>query len=596
MAELDKAGHDAITMWTARYRAWEAFAKDQRDKWDRYYKIYRCYAEGRKDNLSNLFIPFIFSLIETIEPRLVEAFISTKPWVGVLPVGPEDVPAAKAMGDLLQWQLEERIDFPTKMASWLKSCLIYGTSIGMVTWRLEQIERQKLSQVNIRLPGGFSVALWAGKQPVKETVYDDNDFQHIDLYSFFFEPRAQSVEDALYCGHLSYENLDFLKRMEAEGLYQNVDLVEKSGTQEDSPMFKRLNNMGLGTASNVVQADPRSRIYELMHCWENDRYTVICNREVVLRDGSNPYYHKRKPYVKITDIPIPHEFYGMGEIEPAEFLQYGINDLTNAQIDYLMMSILGVFLVDETSRLTTADLKLHPRKIIRVSEQDNLRPWQMPPLDPAAFQMPSVLKMYIENAVGASDVPRGMPMPKGATATEVSTVQQMAEARFRLKIRLINQAGIRHIARLMAWNNQQFIRQPKIIRLLGEDGMAFPSFTPELLQGNFDFLPAGVAEEPLVAKENRRNNMMLFYQLAKDDPMWKQRELRKRVAEALEIKDVDAVLKTDEEIAQEQAAMQAQQAAMMVAQSQQPAPAGVSGPQPPGFEQMLGGMQNGGGR
>ncbi len=588
MADMQPNDKETLNLWLSRFKRWEGFVnKGYRDKWDRFYKAYRCHVEDRNDNLSNLFLPFIFSMVETIEPRLVEAFFGTKPWTGVLPQGPEDIVGAKAQEDLIQFQLEERMGFLSRAAEWLKGCLIYGTGIGMVTWKLEQRVRQKLQRVAIPLPGGFSVPLWSGVQTVTETTYDDNWFDHIDLGGFFFEPRATDVDGALYCGHLSYENWAYLKQMEGQGFYRNLDLVEQTQSPEQSAVFRRLNQVGLGGDLDDSQ-DKQGRTYELMHCFEDDRYTVICNREVVIRDGPNPYYHKRKPYVKIVDIPVMHEFYGMGEVEPTEFLQYALNDLTNAQMDYVLMSILGVFLLDDNSKLTAEDLRLHPRKILRVSEQDNLRPWAMPNLNPASFTLGDLLKWFMENAVGAGDVSRGMTMSKGATATEVSTVQQMAESRFRLKVRLINNAGIRSVARLMALNNQQFVRREKAIRITGAEGYQFPKFTPEMLQGNFDFIPAGVAEEPLVSKENRRNNMMQLYQIAKDDPMFKQRELRKRVVEVLDVKDVDAVLKTEEELAQEAA----QQAQMQAAQAQAAAPA--PNPQPmPGVDQMMGGMMGG---
>lgn len=585
-----------LQMWLDRYKRWEKFSKDHRLKWDRYYQVYRCYVEKRDDGLSNIFIPFIFSIIETILPRLIEAHFGTKPWAGVLPVGPEDVPGAKAMEQILQFQMEERINFVEKSADWFKEDLILGTSIGLVTWRVEQHVRQKLQRKQIVLPGGFNIPLPAWEsRTVRETTYDDNDFQHIDLHEFWFEPRAKDIESALYCGHFSYENWAYLKMMEGQGVYKNLDLVEKTVNEEKSAAFKRLNDIGLGSDSNDGN-DKDDQVHKLQHCFEGDWYTVIADDEVVIRDGPNPYYHKRKPYARIVDIPVPHEFYGIGEVEPAEYLQYALNDLTNAQIDYVMMSILGVFLRREGSKLTLEDLKLHARKVIDVEDVENpeVKPWQFPSIDPTSFTLGSLIKDYISNTTGAQDVVRGQLAPKQTTAFEISTVQQMAEARFRLKVRLINQMGIRQVARLMAFNNQQFIRQDRAIRMLGpEKGQyLFPKFKPEELQGNFDFIPAGVAEEPLLSKENKRESLKKLLAEIGQDPLVKRRELLKKVVEAYDIEDVNEVLKTDEEIAAEQqAAADAQAAAQGGLPPAQPEAQPQLPPEIP--PEMMGGMMNG---
>ena len=71
---------------------------------------------------------------------------------------------------------------------------------------------------------------------------------------------------------------------------------------------------------------------EILEYWEDERVITVADGRVVIRDDKNPY-SCGKPFIHIVDQVVPHEFYGIGEIEQIESLQYELNDWRNHRMD-----------------------------------------------------------------------------------------------------------------------------------------------------------------------------------------------------------------------------------------------------------------------
>jgi hypothetical protein len=72
-----------------------------KQKWDRYYKLYRSYLEKKNYPWqSNIFVPYAFSTVETIVPRLV----STKPQVDAMPREKQDQVYAELQSAIIDYE------------------------------------------------------------------------------------------------------------------------------------------------------------------------------------------------------------------------------------------------------------------------------------------------------------------------------------------------------------------------------------------------------------------------------------------------------------------------------------------------------------
>jgi hypothetical protein len=115
------------------------------DRWIDFNRLYRSKLpdEDTYAHMARLFIPYTFSSIETVIPRMVEAIFSSEPIVAVKPHDQTDMDKAKILEQLLNYQLK-RMDFFRTFITLSKMCLTYGTCIAKVDWRKEFKTKSKV--------------------------------------------------------------------------------------------------------------------------------------------------------------------------------------------------------------------------------------------------------------------------------------------------------------------------------------------------------------------------------------------------------------------------------------------------------------------
>ena len=222
-------------------RAQEA-RQPREDKWKRYYELYRSYVENRSDGLSNLFIPLVFAAIETVLPRLVEAIFASRPYLAVLPREPQDVDNARVMETLIDYQLVDKMNIVRKFNNWIRECLIYGTAVGKVGWRFETRPRiVRVPRLEI-----FGVKFGETTKEEQTVFYDDPDFEPIDLFDFFIDPDATTIDEAAFCIHRFYRSMSYLKKQAENGIYENIDELEELTASGTITSNERISDIGLG--------------------------------------------------------------------------------------------------------------------------------------------------------------------------------------------------------------------------------------------------------------------------------------------------------------------------------------------------------------
>lgn len=526
-----------------RFKAAETARQPYETKWLRFYQAYSCYVKPRTDGKANIFVPEVFSVIESIVPRIIDALFSTYPYVAVFGQDEADQAKAKMQEALLNFQLDQRIGIVAKYVDFVRECLIYGTAVAKVPWRLEQ--RKVIRRApGIRWAGPFPIPAMVPKQTT-EVAYDDPDMEHIDITDFFIDPQADSLERARYVIHRSWRDMEYLQRMAEQKVYGNVDHL-KPGAGEDVERGTqlRLSSIGLGGDGSE---DPQDKPIEILEYWEADRVITVANRLTVLRDDPNPFWDKRLPFFAIRNYTKPHEFYGTGEVEPNETQNYELNALRNQRLNFLNQAIEFMWKVLEGGDVNEEELKTRPGGIVHVQNMDDVQPLEMPKLPDGAFAEDKAIREAIQNTSGVFDYAKGASPGRSETATTVVSLQQAAEQRFKLKIRLFEYTGLRELASFIVARNEQFMDRPKVIRVVGEEGAQFQKVTPEQIAGRFDFKPAGSAVEPMANRQVKQDQWVKLYELLKEDPRVDPYELLKKVLEAYEVKDIEKLLKQVEE-------------------------------------------------
>ena len=159
------------------------------------------------------------------------------------------------------------------------------------------------------------------------------------------------------------------------------------------------------------------------------------------------------------------------------------------------------------SQVSDEDLVSRPNGIIDVDSMEDLQKLEMGDIPRSAFTSEDILHRNLEQALGTPPILRGVEGKSGATATEVSTMNENALGRFEAKIRVFEELCVNDIARMMDLNNQQFITDNRVAKLDLDDVSKWREIEPGDLIGEFDYSPAKTSVDAAANKDLRRQQM-----------------------------------------------------------------------------------------
>lgn len=539
----------------SRFRWSEQWRRPWDDKWLRWYKTFRGIVpklpEGEEDR-SNLHIPYTYSTVDTVRAKLLTACFANRPYVSFIPKDADDVENAKNMETLVDSQMNRTdAEFMVKMYQLFTDMLIYGGCPYEVGWRYE------LRKIKRKVPmvDESGILLGYEEQEIEVVNWDDPDFQPFMIDDLYPDPEGTSIDDCSWVIRRRYITRKELEAKIDEGIYKVKDLeaINQAGDRISEGKQDRLAAIGAADAY-ADEADVGGRRYELLEMWEDDRVTTVINRTEVIRDEANPFWHGKKPFGFAKFDPLNGEFYGISLVEVIEHLQAELNTTRNQRIDATSQIINRMWIVLKGMGLEPADLVSRPNGIIWVDSMEEApKEVEFKPPDPAAYQEESIIKADIQEATSTYNEARGAPSDTKRTATENAIRERATNIRFETKLRIFEALGLKRLGFFYDQLNQQFIDDIRSVRISGEDGgYEWQEMRPEDIAGRFEYQPAGSSIEPTLDKLEYRTNLLNLYNEFKEDPEIKTRELKKRVFEAFGIKDTEKLIKSEEEIMQEQ--------------------------------------------
>ena len=494
--ELKKEGLAALV--SERFLLSKSWRQPLQDDWNRYYKLYRSQLDDSGDPWrSNLFIPYCFSTIETILPRLV----TNRPTFDFVPREPNDQDKAELVNDLMKYQWDVT-NMDLVMVDWVKETLMYGTGILKCPWAMTQ-------EVDGPMP------------------------QVVDLFDFFVDPSAVDIPDAKYVIHRTTKTLTYLKEMQKMGIYKNTERLEGAGKIEDMKAERR-SNMGLSDP----MPDKKTKEVEILEYWTKNRVITVANQQTIIRNDENPYGFI--PFIRLVDHKVPHEFYGIGEIEPIEGLQYELNDWRNHRMDGKTLTLNPMWWVPPG--VDVDDFIAEPGAVISSSEKPE--PIEVRSDKLSDYREEEIIKGDMQTATGVSDYSRGVESASGIsneTATGISLIQEAANMRFRMKVMYIEEMAIKQVGLMILKLDQKFISEEKVIRVTGTMGQDWQTITPEDITGEYDIVIETGSSQPMNEELRRRRAMELLTLFGQDPDLSPEGrvELKKSVMEAYGKKNAD---------------------------------------------------------
>lgn len=466
--------------------------------WDAYHKQYRSVISDEKNMpyMAQLFIPYSFTAVETVIPRIAEAVFSSDPIVAVKPVAPDDISNAKINEVLLNWQLRKMNLFETLIIL-SKMCLVYGTCVAKVDWKKDI--RHKFRVNPLMDVYGYPVYNEQGKvQTQKEeydvVMYDDPYIYPIDLYRFYIQPGATSIEDAEYCIAVTETTIGELKQLETAGIYKNISKLEEvKGTLKFDKGKNRYTNVNLTDPNTTV--DNYSEKVTLYEYWENNRVIVVAEDKVVIRNEENPYWHCRKPFVAAKICPVENEFYGIGLMEMVKSLQAELNDVRNQRLDNVKLALNKMYVVARDADVDIKKLISEPGGIISSNYVDGVKWIEASDITASAYSEAKIITDDIQNVHGIYDYSKGATPNQRETATGILSLQEAANVRFKLMIMVMLKNLLNPSVEIMNDLNQQFITSEKVLMLTGQEFVRIENI--DEIAGRYDYEPIGASLEGL---------------------------------------------------------------------------------------------------
>ena len=505
-----------------------------KEKWDRFYNMYRSHLNDTAYPWqSNIWVPYSFSTIETLAPRM----LANRPQIDVMPREAADEQYADIQSKLIDFEWEA-MNADDIMEGAVKSQLMYGTAIVKVYWKTDKAQVVKKEQVDETFP-----ELGTVEEEVEENIFDGPEIELVDLYDFFWDPRAIDMESARWVAHRTYQTFDHLEQLQKEGVYKNVALLKDATlVSGDDEKASRRGTLGVAMPDELASKNEGKNVIELIEYWEDEKVITVANRGIVIRDEANPYRHGKKPFVRIVDQSVPHEFLGIGELEPIETLQYELNDRRNQRMDNITLVLNRMWKVKNGANVDEDELVSDAGGVVHTDNMDGIEALQMPDVTSSSYNEETLIKGDIQQTTGVSDFTRGVGSESlgNDTATGISLIQEAGNARFKLKIRNL-EAGIEEIGRMMVSLNEQFLTEEKSIRVLGDEGIEWTTIKPDDMRGNFDVMVQSGSTLPSNEAVERKQTMEMF-QIFAGDPEVDQRELKRMVLDTFGIKNIDKLL------------------------------------------------------
>ena len=490
------------------------------DRWKKFYKLYRSYRDKTVyPYKSNIFVPYIFSIVESVVPKMLGTIFNTRPIISVQPRKGSSATLAKLMERLLEYQLdEEQLEFFTKILEFFKECAVYGTSFMKVIPRFNDDELATFNYI---------------------------DLEPIDLFHIFPDFRAKSIRRMKYIIQLSYMDYDELERYAKQGFYKNVKEVKdyiESMINVDSYKRERLTDIGI---LDEYGYDANRKVVEILEYWDMDKIYTIGARKVVLKEEDNPF-GGLLPFIMARYIPVQHELYGIGIHEVSEVLQEELNTVRNQRMDNVNLIINRMFIANKYADINFDQLTSYPGNVILTNDVTAIQPLDTRDITKSAYMEEEIIKRDIDNAVGEYEYSRGALPPRKETATGIVRLQQAANVRFDTVVKMLEFTVIRHIAKMFLWLDYQFLPKEDLVKILGPndymklnaDELYAQDIDTVLKQYNFQ--PMGSSTTAI--KEVRIQQIMQAYKLFNQDPLINQVALRKMVFDVLDLKNEDELL------------------------------------------------------
>jgi hypothetical protein len=550
--EFMKDDQAAVEHVLARFRRMQDYKRRYTQRNIVHYEMYRGHVRPRTYPFhqiprSNIHVPYAFASVEQLTPRYVRAALNTGyDFFDAAPGEKTDRKNAEKHRRLIAWQLGQ-VDFYLEMTMFIKSGIQYGYTCGKLDWLfvvgpkygLRMKDEYRKSVIQEEIVKKYGHAMW--EEIVEENVikFDGNRFQCLDWDSGYPDPAARYTlhkgRDFVHETRMTIGEIKNRRRPDGRPLYKNLDMLgslAKGPTQSesDSDRDQRLATIGAsGQASWRDNSDMTgftdAQELAILEYWTPQYTTTIAlgasgaKHGICIHRDVSPFWHESMPFIDWNYTYVPTELIGIGSIESFRDLQAALNTVTNMDLDNWSMMVNQMYAVHTAADVPESQLVSRPWGVIytRTPPREAIMPIQRQSIAGETAMQKQDLRANIELASGVSDItfrgPAGM-VNAGQTATGMVNALEETNQRTQLGVTLLETVSLNRLFRMMATNNQQFLRTGKWIRVTGQKEPEY--ITPQDIWGEIDFSFRGASR--LMRRQTEQHNLSNFLRTLGNSP------------------------------------------------------------------------------
>lgn len=448
--------------------------------WSNDYKLWKSYRKDKDVGRANLFVPKPFELVEMATALLMGIAFPKRPYANYKPRPGTQGSAQKAKEatQFTDYQLNEQMQILITMNAYIKNMVGMGTAFMKIGWQRE------LGQVRTREPQS-RIAMTRGPLGVpiptvvtelveveKTVALQDNPYaERISIWDAYPHPNeVAGLRRKLPFIHKRVITLEELKAFNPQGegeepIYTNLDKVEKMGSWvPDESTVKPKSEMGASKPEPANKGEGQD--VELLE-WigeRGQRIITLANREVVVRDQRNPFYHGQMPVVSTPFILDQEDcVYGMSLLDPGFSLFMELNDLRNQIMDNVNLALKAPMVADY-DRLEDPDNTIFaPDNIIEVRGRpdDVIKKLDVPDYTGRGKDMDGIIKGDIQSYSSITEIASGIGTEglQNDTASGMSMLLEQLNKRQKPVFDLLQETCIKPLLFQMRHLNHQFLDQ-----------------------------------------------------------------------------------------------------------------------------------------
>lgn len=492
---------DIIDLLSKEITKREAWRRLYEQLWWNLYSLYMCgNRTGVTPTRSKIYVPVAFQLIEIATPKLI-SFLSNND--SLFDVEPDDV-KDQAVADNIKRLISDQLDknnFTDTYENFVKQLLLYGTSYFYVDykvkwdWVWERVPKTTTSVDDFGI--NHTTVEYVNQKSYKITERRPN-VTWLDILDVFPQQDHPKVEDQYpgICVRRFMDKKEFERRCDGpQPYFANKEAVAASGVSNKFQESRQFRKVARGEVSTMQSTD-----IELLEWWmkydldgdgiDEECQIVIANRQVVVRAVANPYYHQKRPLIKVCFCKVPGEWYGIGLIEPVISLINQLTTIRRQRLDNITLILNRMWKVKATADIDPTKLVASPNGIILVDDMGDVMPLEIPDVTQSSYQDANQILSDIFAATVPQSITGSMDDMKTGSIGIGAVRANIAQAleKFATAAKAIEDNGVKPVLNMFYSLDLQYLNTDEIIRAFY--GKLFPDptvITPEMIRANVAF-------------------------------------------------------------------------------------------------------------